>query len=59
MSNALMVDSEVSVLPVLKANHSHPNMLSGKSTSIAPVLIFLTIGSTGAIEFVDLISACI
>ena len=28
-SNAPMVDSEASVQPVLKANHSHPNMLSG------------------------------
>ena len=29
----------------------------GSLQSIAPVLIFLTIGSTGAIEIVDLISA--
>ena len=31
----------------------------GSLQSVAPVLIFLTIGSTGVIEFVDLISACI
>ena len=52
ISNAPVLDSKASVQPVLKGELRSTKTYSlEQNTSIAPVLIFLTIGSTGAIEF--------